>query len=249
MTDYSNLTLDELKNLDYGSLPEEDLVALQQLATNYYSFEQAIKLIINSAYGAFGSVFFHWFNIDIAETITLQGQDAIKHTVAMTEKYFKEFFHRDKQLHKKLGLEENAIVNKCKNPVATYCDTDSVASNSIIRDFALGEISIEDHFNLHAKLRGFTKDERGNEVVTFDKEGMVKILNFDKSLVYSNVKHLIRHQVTKEKWYIKTKSGKSIEVTNDHSIIVLRNGKKIELKASEINKATDMLISVRGYAK
>ena len=126
MIDPSNLTLQELKDLDYSKLTAEERQAFQDFATNCYSFEQAIKLAINSIYGAFGSVFFHWFNLDIAETITLQGQDAIKHTIKMTEKYFKEFFHKDKALHKKLGLSENHTVHKCTKPLVTYGDTDSL---------------------------------------------------------------------------------------------------------------------------
>jgi len=125
MTDYSTLSLQDLQELDYELLSEEDLIALQNLATNYYSFEQAIKLAINSIYGAFGSVFFHWFNLDIAETITLQGQDAIRHTVAMTDKYFKEFFHRDKALHKNMGFADDIKINKVQRPVCQYVDTDS----------------------------------------------------------------------------------------------------------------------------
>lgn len=126
MIDPSTLTLQELKELDYSKLTEEELVIMKNFSTNCYSFEQAIKLALNSVYGAFGNQFFHWFNLDVAETITLQGQDAIKNIMEMTEKYFKEFFHKDKSLHKKLGIDENLAVNRCQRPVVAYGDTDSM---------------------------------------------------------------------------------------------------------------------------
>lgn len=47
MIDPSQLTLQELKDLDYSKLTEEERKEFQNFATNCYSFEQAIKLIIN----------------------------------------------------------------------------------------------------------------------------------------------------------------------------------------------------------
>ena len=55
---------------------------------------------------------------------------------------------------------------------------------------------------------------------------------------------MIRHKVSKAKYKIKTKSGKEIIVTNDHSCIVIRNGKQISIKAKDINIKTDKIISV-----
>ena len=85
--------------------------------------QQAIKLIINSIYGAFANQYFHFYNIAIAESITLQGQDAIKYTEVMIEKYFKDFWHKDKELHAKLGISQE--VKPLKFPVWVYTDTDS----------------------------------------------------------------------------------------------------------------------------
>ena len=68
--------------------------------------------------------------------------------------------------------------------------------------------------------------------------------NEDKKLYYAPVKRIIRHKVSKPKWKLKTKSGEEIIVTNDHSMIVFRDNKKIEVKPSEILK-TDKILSVR----
>ena len=59
---------------------EAKLIELQEVkkeASRYYNYEQGIKLMLNSIYGAFGNEYFYFFNVDIAETITLQGKDAI----------------------------------------------------------------------------------------------------------------------------------------------------------------------------
>lgn len=94
-----------------------------QESLSCYNLEQAIKLCINSIYGAFANDYFHFRNTEIAETVTLQGQDAIKHTEKAVEKYFKEFWHRDKELHEAMGLTDE--VKPLKKTVWKYTDTDS----------------------------------------------------------------------------------------------------------------------------
>jgi len=123
--DVNNLTDEDIRNLIEADLSSEDVKTLQEESLKCSSYEQAIKLIINSIYGAFANEYFHFYNIAIAETVTLQGQDAIKYTEVMIEKYFSEFFHRDKQLLKELGVAEGAEVKPIKRKVWKYTDTDS----------------------------------------------------------------------------------------------------------------------------
>jgi hypothetical protein len=84
--------------------------------------EQAIKIFINSVYGATASPYFVGYNVRVAEAITLQGQEMIKFVSRITNRYFNEFWHKDKSLHEKLGLTE---VKQVKDDVAVYGDTDS----------------------------------------------------------------------------------------------------------------------------
>jgi DNA polymerase elongation subunit (family B) len=125
MINVDNLSLEDIKNLDIDSLSEEEIKILKEESLKCYSAEQAIKLAINSIYGAFANEYFHFYNIAIAETVTLQGQDAIRFTEKMVEKYFKEFFHKDKQLHEKLNVQPDWEVKPIKGLVWKYTDTDS----------------------------------------------------------------------------------------------------------------------------
>lgn len=101
----------------------EKLADVKAEANRYYNYEQSIKLMLNSIYGAFGNEYFYFFNIDLAETITLQGQDAILYTEKMVNKYFSDFWYKDTETHKALGLTE---VKPIKKPIGIYIDTDSV---------------------------------------------------------------------------------------------------------------------------
>lgn len=125
MINAKNLSIEDIKNLDISKLSEDEIKALKEESLRCYSNEQAIKLIINSIYGAFANEYFHFYNIAIAETVTLQGQDAIRFTEKMVDRYFKEFFHKDKALHKALNVPDDFEVKPIKGNVWKYTDTDS----------------------------------------------------------------------------------------------------------------------------
>lgn len=85
----------------------------------------AIKILINSIYGAFGNKWFYFYNIDIAQSITLQGQDLIKFSIKAVNHYFRERWHLDTELHEILGISKYKI-NKVEDDAAIYTDTDSI---------------------------------------------------------------------------------------------------------------------------
>ena len=115
-----------IEEVDYDRMSVEELEELQKeytvLANKYTAFEQAVKLSLNSIYGAFGNKWFHFFDIQMAESITLQGQDAILYSESILNKYFTEFLHKDLKLHERLGIKEK---NKLLKPSVIYIDTDS----------------------------------------------------------------------------------------------------------------------------
>jgi DNA polymerase elongation subunit (family B) len=85
--------------------------------------EQAIKIFINSIYGATASPYFVGYNVRVAEAITLQGQEVRDYGSKIFNRYFTEFWHRDKELHNILGITR---VEQIKDEVTVYGDTDSV---------------------------------------------------------------------------------------------------------------------------
>ena len=106
--------------------PEEikaEIDRMKQLSNEWKNEEQAIKILINSMYGALGNKWLVCFNPDVAETVTLQGQNLIKHAEKALNHYFQNIWHIDTELHQKLGLEGE--VKPVKRPVTIYGDTDS----------------------------------------------------------------------------------------------------------------------------
>jgi DNA polymerase elongation subunit (family B) len=117
--------------------------------------QNAIKILINSIYGAFGNKWFYFYNPDIAQSITLQGQDLIKFSIKAVNYYFLEKWHLDRELHEKLGISQYQI-NKIDEEAAIYTDTDSIY---VQFDSALDSIHGAD----------FTKDEALNICINIDR--------------------------------------------------------------------------------
>lgn len=235
-----------MKEFKYAELTEEptieeidkEIKRLQHLANAYNNEQMGIKIFLNSIYGACASVYFVCYNPDLAEAITLQGQDIIKFSALVLNKYFKEIWHKDKKLHEKLGLTH---VEKVELDVSVYGDTDSIDKDSILRTNK-GSISIEKLYENEVKnISNVEISPFGHEVI-IPKD--INVLNYSKNnkIVFSKVKKLIRHKVSKEKWQLKTKTGKEIFVTNDHSLIVFRNGKKIKIKPYKTKQSDKVLI-------
>ena len=87
--------------------------------------QNAIKILINSFYGAFGNKYFYFHNNEIAQSITLQGQDLIKFSIKAINHYFSQKWHLDTELHEKLGISGMKIT-PIEKEAAVYTDTDSV---------------------------------------------------------------------------------------------------------------------------
>ena len=128
-----------------------------------------------------------------------------------------------------------------EKPITIYGDTDSCHKNTNILTNN-GDFTIEDLYNKNINEGSAGITLKGHESVNCKEN----VLNYDdnKGLYYAPVKRIIRHKVSKPKWKLKTKSGEEIIVTNDHSMIVFRNNKKIEVKPSEILK-TDKILTIR----
>lgn len=117
--------------------------------------QNAIKLLINSIYGAFGNKWFYFYNPDIAQSITLQGQDLIKFSIKAVNHYFLERWHLDKELHEILGISQYTIT-KVEDEAAIYTDTDSIY---VQFDSAIDSIQGAD----------FTKEEVLNLCINIDR--------------------------------------------------------------------------------
>jgi len=102
---------------------EQEIQRLKNISEQYNGIQNSIKVLINSIYGACASPHFIGFNVNVAEAVTLQGQDVAKYASRIIDDYFMNVWHTDKKLHEQLGI---TYANKINEKTFTiYQDTDS----------------------------------------------------------------------------------------------------------------------------
>lgn len=223
----------------------------------YHTMEQSCKKFINSMYGAIGSNLYNCSNVDIAESITKQGQHLIKFSVKAIDSYFKNHWKNDTEGHKRVGnamrelypdFDYDRFVNDAARltvvaPTVNGEETlqvygDSVDGNSVVMvsdGNNCFNMTIEDLFSYCMYKHGCCVGNDGHMRCDCDYlVGNYKNGNF----VYSNVRKIISHKVTKDKYVLKCMFDGieySVFVTSDHSMIVFdSNGNEIVKKPYEV---------------
>lgn len=238
--DIYNMSLEELKLLK----DEVDIIR-----NEYMLLELACKTLGNAAYGAAANHTFYFYNIKLAGDITGECRQLTQTMNKNLIDWFHEGIWERKDLWKQFDFELDESKHDWyrQQPVWIYSDTDSIVENSLLlikRDNKIYPVSIKELFHNNYLNNGvFAFDESGKEIAKSTDE----ILNWskDRGLYFAPIKYVMKHKVSKPKYKIKTKSGKEIIVTGDHSCIVFRNGEQLTIKAKDINKDTDKILSIK----
>lgn len=197
------------KMLEYQKQYEQNPTnELEELIATYRILQESKKQCLNSAYGSLGSEFFRFYDIRNAEAITYAGQAVIKTVEKNLNSYLQKISGSDKEM-------------------ILAGDTDSVAGDSII-NVNNERIRIADFF-----------EKVDNEYLKYDNfnENYIKKVSGYKTpsvsdsgeLKFCDIKYVMKHRVKKTLFEITVK-GKSVVITEDHSIIVKnKNTKKIQV--------------------
>lgn len=176
-----------------------------ELAEFYDRYQLVRKVLLNAFYGALGLSTFRFYDLDNAEAVTLTGQDIIKFSQRSINRRFREDY----------GTNDNYVI---------YSDTDSVAGNSVVHSWDYGSITLDE---LWEKLstdektyyKKYTRDGR-----EFIHPKYIRLpYHHEKHRLnkYGRVEYIERHYVKKQMFRVYTKCGKFVEVTNDHSIMIV----------------------------
>ncbi len=195
---------------------------LDRLDMVQYSY----KIQINSAYGALGAAFFPAGDTDVAASITATGKATVK---------------KSYEIAKQFAIEQGVSPEKAAS-IVVGGDTDSVVGDTIIN--VNGKpITIADYYNSIASNYIKCDDINKNYIKRVDNGDVA--LAYDNEVVQNKIKHVMKHTVKKRMYKIKC-NGKEVIMTEDHSIIVNRNGKNISVSPKNILKG-DRLICLNNY--
>ena len=207
---------------DIKSLKSE-ISLLEREVERLAALELAIKIVLNGGYGATGSAAFRYYDEAISEGITATGQVAI---IYVTNK-INEFINRE------VGTEgiDHVVIS----------DTDSTTGDTVLTT-SLGKISIADLYNRYTDESTELKQNSKDSVRRLIEP--VKSASFDgNEVVYNNINYIMKHRVKKRMYRIKC-GDNSVDITEDHSVIVYRNGNTISIKPKDIDRTTDTIIRI-----
>jgi len=176
--------------------------------------QYALKIFLNSGYGAMSNEYFRYFDIRMASAITCSGQVSVRGPA--------------KRVEEKVDIIEN-----------TYSDTDSVGGDTVIRTNN-GNFTIE---NLWKKSININEHKPGKFVAELPDYKTYCIDTENKTLKFKKINKIFKHKVRKKMFEI-TVDGIKTTVTEDHSVMVLRNDAIIGIKICEMKK-TDQLIKIK----
>lgn len=203
----------ELESLDKTSPTyKSDLKSIEKDIATFNNIQQVTKIANNSLFGALGNAYFRYYNINIAAAITHTGQYAIKSV----------WHAADDGMNKMMKTNQKWVV---------LLDTDSVVGDTEVY-YNKDKIKISD---LYDKFNQFVYNDDFNKsyVKPCDSSTTSSFNTKNKSVEEKNIKYIMKHRVKKRMFKIKTDETEVI-VTEDHSLIIYRNSRYINIKPSEL---------------
>ena len=176
------------------------------------------KIQLNSLYGAILNAGCRFSDIRMGQSVTLNGRQIVKHMSSKVNEIFTEQYDH---------LGETIIYG------------DSVTGDTIIRTDN-GNISIEELFDQCLEK---VNTEDGKEYGLWPQSKVIGFNSYDMEPTISSIECVMRHKTKKNLFRITTENGKQVTVTEDHSLMVDRNGFLLEVKPTEILE-DDLIITV-----
>lgn len=190
----------------------------------YYDKRQLVKKVqLNSAYGALLNEHCRYFDRRIGQSVTLSGRQTVKHMMAKINETLDEEYQHDGR----------AIVYG-----------DSVTGDTIIRTTD-GDKTIEELFNECTDKSLHFEKEYG----TGNESGVLGFNSYTMQPTVACISYVMRHKTKKKLYRITTANGKEVTVTEDHSVMVDRNGFLIECKPNEILEDDGIITIMLGHPK
>ena len=212
---------------DYSKYSNDELMKMlenaEQQAQTYHVSQLVKKVLLNSLYGALGNEHFLLYTNEMARSITLMGQCLIN----------------------KAAIEKNRFISKMlKEEVVkdrrTYSDTDSCLGDTLIfvND---AKTTIEDFYNssegeeVETILGKYVKElPKGKyKTLSIDEDDLTKVKEVD-------ILHAVKHKTPKRMWKVKV-DGKEVVITEDHSIMILRDGYLMRGSVKDLREGDEIL--------
>lgn len=195
---------------------EQKKTEYKKLAEFYDRRQLIKKILLNSLYGAIGNEFSVWFDSRIAQSTTLTGRCIVRH----------------------MGAKINEVIaGEYNHKGQSVIYGDSVTGDTQIRtDQGIVPIAqLFDECAEHVKL------DNGKEYGLWSSAKVIGFNGHDMEPVMSGVEAVMRHKTRKKLYRITTANGKQVTVTEDHSLMVDRDGFLMEVKPQDLQENDNII--------
>ena len=199
---------------------KDAIKAGNKIEEEYWDKRQLVKkILLNSLYGAILNAGCRFFDKRIGQSTTLTGRRIARHMAAKVNEYVTgEYDYIGKSI--------------------IYGDTDSWIGTTL-HQTNFGEKTVEDLFSSCSE---FWND--GDKEYAYNPELLVMSFDPDRNEPYlGHINYIYRHRVSKDLYEIEDVLGNIVTVTQDHSVMIEREGVLLEVKPADIQE-TDILISI-----
>lgn len=213
----------EIKKASDHSNTEE--YTINKHIAHYSNSEKAIKILLNSLYGALASPYFRYYKIEIAEAITMNGQMIIQRVAKDINSYIQNIMKSDKDYI--LGIDTDSVVGD----TLVYVDGVKIKISDLYEKYI--NLEYNDEFN-----KSYVKPVGDVDTYSFNTSS--------KMIESKPIKYVMKHRVKKRMWAIYDDSmGNHVEVTDDHSVIIRRENDYISVKPCDIG-GSDKIVCFNG---
>ena len=229
----------KFKNLMFEAIGKNN----QMDRDKYHNMQLTYKVITNSLYGAMANAGFRFFSNEVAQTITKTGREISKMGSCMADQYLKKM-----ELEKKIDVDfidlDVNFLQKAENKLDRIIYGDSVTGDSTV--YINGEkIRLEDFWGEETKIHTYEDGllhYKAKEKLFFVEPKYTLTVDEEGNQIECDIDYVMRHRNEKQLFRIKTKSGKYVTVTEDHSLIVLdKNNKLVQCKPRDLQTGTQII--------
>lgn len=208
---------------------EEDKVvhrdpAVLKKVVGFWDKRQLVRKInLNSVYGGLLNTHCRFYDKRIGQSTTLTGRSITRHMAAKTNEFIDNMYDHTGR----------AVI---------YGDTDSVGRESTVRTLYSNTeeaMSIEELFE-----KGTIEWTEGGKEYSANSEIMIAHYNQTaKKVEYVPYNYVYRHSVRKPRYRVRCANGTHVDVTEDHSLMVLENGTLVSKTPTQL-QIGDQVITI-----
>lgn len=223
------------KRKQYKDLMKENIGKDQMLVDRYDTMQKTVKIITNSLYGGQSNIRFRLYDYEVARSITSTGREIAKIAAVVANDCINQMIKNKSNKFNHVDIPYD-WKTKSETALSNVIYGDSVIGSSMIRT-GQGNISIKDLWDKCASIdKVFNISGKSYLATPYQT-----ILGYDDRLYFP--RYIMKHKSKKKLYKITTETGKCVTVTEDHSLIVVRNNERIVIKPIDL-KVGDQVITL-----